>query len=170
MRDFIEKQRINGYNGFKGAIIRGSIPVKQEVINDIIQETVLRNSGLIRHMQLTVQDQNRIDVNLTIQKWILSKSFNLELYIEREINFPSSPTINIWLPASQKVLGSIAEIVTNLVGFFPASVKVTGRLIEINLKVLLQQQKMGELVQFIKFAEIEGQRGKILLNFRLEVD
>ncbi len=170
MRKFIEQQRINGYASFKGAFIRGSIPIKQEVINEVIRETVLRSSDLIRQMQLTVKDQNRIDVNLIIQKWILSKSFNFELYIEREISFPSSPTIKIWLPTSHGFLGSIAEILTTIFGFLPASVRVIGRLVEVDLKVILQEQNMGELVQLIKFAEIEGQRGIILVNFRLEVD
>lgn len=170
MQNLIEKQRINGYSDLKGAIIKGSIPVTQEFINDVIRETILNNNELVRQLQVIVKEQNRIDVNLTIQKWILSRSFNLELHIERKINFPNSPKVKVWLPTSHEFLVSVVETLTNILGFLPESIKVTGRLIEVDLKVILQKQKMGELVQFIKFAEIEGQRGKMLFNFWLEID
>lgn len=47
MRDLVEKHLANGLDEFKGLHISGSIPVRQEIINEFLAELV--QSGLVNH-------------------------------------------------------------------------------------------------------------------------
>jgi hypothetical protein len=170
LQHFIETQRANGYDGFKGAVIYGAIPMRQEVVNEIIRETVLKENDLVKQMHLAINDQNQISVNLTLRRWILSKNFNLELYIDPKINFPNSPKIRIWLAPSHWFLGKIAQLLTSLFGPLAAGVQVRGQLIEVDLKAILRHPTLSEIVRLVRSAEIQGQRGLLLLKFQLEVE
>jgi hypothetical protein len=167
---FIETQRANGFAGFKGAVVYGTIPMRQEVINEILRETVLKRNDLVNQIQLTVKDQNQINVALTLQKWILTKNFEIEVYIDPTIDFPNSPKIRILLAQSHWLLGRITQLLTSLFGPLAAGVQVKGKLIEVDLKAMLRRTSLSEIVQFIKSAEIQGESGQLLLKFRLVVD
>ncbi len=173
MRDFIEhfiaEQRTNGFAAFRGAALEGSIPVRQEVINDLIQQTVLNNDGVIKEIRLTVHDQNRVDVALTVRTFGLSRQINLELRVEPEMHFPDAPKLKIWVAKAPWYLASVAKLAEWL-GFVPGVVRIADRLIEVDLKMLLWQQKLGDLTPLIKFAEIATQAGLIVIHFRLAVD
>jgi hypothetical protein len=170
LRHFIETQRANGYAGFKGAVIYGTIPMRQEVINEILRETVLKSNDLVKQIQLTVEDQNHINVNLTLRKWVLTKNFDIKVYIDPIIDFPNSPKIRIWLARSHWFLGRITQLLTSLFGPLAAGVQVRGKLIEVDLKAMLWRTSLSEVVRLIKSAEIRGERGQLLLKFRLVVE
>lgn len=170
MLKLLESQADAGYAGFTGAKMKGRIPLKQEVINEVLQETVSANNDLIKEIHLTLKEQNQVGVSLTVQKWFLSKSFNLELYLEKQVGFPDSPKIKIWLSSSPRVLINTAEFVAGIFGFLPEGLTITGRLIEVDLSLLLKEQKAAEFFRFIKLVEIEGQTGKMILHFYVEIN
>ena len=170
MRHFIEAQRANGYAGFKGTVIYGTIPMRQEVINEILRATVLKGNDLVSQIQLTVKDENQIKVNLTLQKWILTKNLDIEATIDPTIDFPNSPKVRIWLAQSHWFLGRITQLLTSLFGPPAAGVQVKGKLIEVDLKAMMWQTSLSEVVRLIKSAEIRGERGQLQLKFRLVVE
>jgi len=170
LRNFIGAQRANGYAGFKGTVIYGTIPMRQEVINEILRETVLKGNDLVKQIQLTVKDQNQINVNLTLQKWVLTKNLDIEATIDPTIDFPNSPKVRIWLAQSHWFLGRITQLLTNVFGPPAAGVQVKGKLIEVDLKAMLWQTSLSGMIQLIKSAEILGERGQLLLKFRLVVE
>jgi len=169
IEDFISAQRAAGFADFAGTTVAGTIPLSQELLNDALQDILLHGSDSIKSVRLTVHDQNRIAISLTVQKWIVTKHLDLEMYLEPEINFPDAPRVRLWLAKSSGLAGGLVQL-ASFFGLLPEVVKIAGQLIEIDLQMVLWRQKLHDLAHFIKSTRIQGQSGQLLLHFRIEID
>lgn len=170
IQDFIARQRANGFSGFAGTDVVVRLPLPEELLNELLAEAVVQKSEAVQQARLSIQDNNWINLNLTVKKWLLTKNIKLELEVERTVNFAESPKIKIWLSPSQGVLGGLLDLLTNLLGLLPAGIRITGRLIEIDVRVLLELKGFGEFIRYIKVGEIETQSGVINLTVHLAVE
>lgn len=169
LQEFITRQRAANFAGFSGTAIDILLPVPEGLLNKIIQEKIGPSPGALQQMHLTCKAQNVLNLNFTIRKWLFTKHFNLDLAVERSLHFPDAPKLQAWLPPNT-VLENLLELIVKARGAPLPYTTITGRLIEVDLAALIQAQGLGEVAQYIKFAEIEIVPGALLLRCKLGVD
>ncbi len=169
VRQLIEQQRATRYADFVGAAVRGRIPIPEAVINDLLSVALIDNS-VIHDLHVILHGDQVIEVSMTVHKWIFHKRIVLDLVVEPLVVFAHSPTIRLWLPQSHHVLRSAAHLLTTVGGWLPRGVRVSGRLLEIDLGEILYDQNLPELVEWLQFMAIEGHRGMLLVFVEFAID
>lgn len=155
---------------FTGAHVTATVPVPEDLVNAFAREMVLTEDGLVRTMNVWIKAENVVSVAVTVRKWGISKAFSFDLTVEKVIAFPESPKLKMWLPSSQALLGSITEVLAQVFEFLPPGVAVTGRLIELDLKTLLPDEKTRLMLRYISSGELTTEAGKLIFDCQLQVD
>jgi hypothetical protein len=169
LKHFIQRQRAEAYASFAGATLQGSIPFTEHVINNLLQASNVGRSTTIRQLHVNLCEQNHIVVTGTLHKWFLAKRFEVELWVEPEIDWLRAPRLRIWLPRSS-LFGSVGHLLTTFGLWLPRSIYITGRLIEVDLAEVLFEYDLPELVYWTKFVQLVVVRGGLILSFVAHID
>lgn len=170
VRQFIERQREQAYGGFVGATAHAHIPIRQAVVDDVMQALLAQCSPIIQHVQVTIVDHNRLEVLLVLSKWHMSREFVIDLEIEPFIDVARAPVIRLWLPRRQRLLGTLAQLFTGLGGQLPPGIYFTSELIEVDFGLILYQHNLIELLRWLKFIKLYGQPGLLVVEAHLAID
>ncbi len=170
VRQFIERQRELSYAGFVGSTVHIRIPIRQAVMNDVIQAFLAECSPAILHAQLTIVDHNRLEAVLVVHKWHLTRRFVIDLEIEPLIDVAKAPVLRLWLSRRQRLLGTLVQLFTGLGGQLPAGLYLTSELIEIDFGLWLYEHNLIELLRWLKVIELHGQPGLLMVEARLAIE
>lgn len=166
---FIQRQRAEAYTDFAGTTFQGSIPLSEGLINEALQASVVGSSTAIRQLQVYLCDQNLIVVTGVVHKWFLTKRFEVELWVEPEIDWRRAPRLRFWLPRSS-LFGSVGHLLTTFGFWLPRGVHVTGRLIEVDLAEILLLHNLPEPVYWMQFLRLVVVRGRLTVSFVAHID
>jgi hypothetical protein len=169
MFQFIQRQRSEAYADFAGTTLEGSIPLTEVVINELLQGSTVGSSTVIRQLQVYLCDQNLIVVTGVVHKWFLVKRFEVELWVEPEIDWRRAPRIRFWLPRSS-LFGSVGHLLTTFGFWLPQGVHITGRLIEVDLAEILLKHDLPEPVYWMQFLRLVVVRGRLTASFVAHID
>ena len=170
VRQFIERQREQAYAGFVGATVHARIPIRQAVVDDMMQALLARCSPSIQHLQVIIVDHNRLEVSLVLSKWHITRHFVIDLEIEPFIDIAHAPVLRLWLPRRQRLLGTLVQLFTGFGGHLPPGIYLTSNLIEVDLGQLLYQHNLIELLRWLRFIELYGQPGLLVVEAGLAID
>jgi len=158
-------QRIiaNNFSELKGTIVDASIPVSQDLINEIIKES-LRGNKTIQSAQVSVHGQNRVVANLKTSQipWPL----NLKLKLDRSVDFAShgSPKIRAWME-NNRFLGSLGSLFNAL----PEGVKLYGDQVVLDLGVFLRTPQQKRMLELVKSLDMQTEEGRVVLDVKIEI-
>lgn len=169
LKAFIARQRAAKFAGFSGAAIDILLPLPEGLLNEVVQEKMGSSPGTLQQMQVTCKAHNVLNLDFTVRKWLFTKHFNLDLTVEQSLHFPDAPKLQVWLP-SNTVLENLLELVVKMRGAALPHTQITGRLIEVDLAAIIQTKHLGQVAQYIQFAEIKIVPGALLLHGKLGVD
>lgn len=169
LRTVLREQRENGWAALQGAVITGTIPVPETLLNELLQNAVCP-AGPIKSLRLVIEQNNHCVLHVAADKWFLPKHIALGFDVERIIGFPQSPLLRLRLSPSDGVLGGLLDFVLNVVAPLPDTVRVTGKLIEFDLGALLRKNGWGDVIPLIRLLRLRTQTGRIELDFGLAVD
>lgn len=170
VRQFIERQRELAYAGFVGTTVHARIPIKQAVVDDVMQAFLAQCNPIIQHLQVTIVDHNRLEVLLVLSKWHITRQFVIDLEIEPFIDVARAPLIRLWLPRRQRLLGTLGQLFTRFGGHLPQGIYLSSELIEVDLGLILFQHNLIELLRWLKFIELYGQPGVLVVEARLAIE
>jgi hypothetical protein len=170
LNQILERQRQNGYAGFRGASIKGRLPIREGLLNQLILEGQAKKAGKsFRINQLAIRDNNILALNVTVEKWLFSKTLTLELAIDPIIDFPRSPFLKIRPAQSLGLLGTVIEIAQTAINL-PGAITVSpGQNIAVNLKAVLESAGRADLIPLIQGLGVTTEPGILYLDFRLAV-
>ena len=170
LNQILEQQRKNGFAGFRGASVKGRLPIREGILNDLIGESQAKKSGKsFRINRLSIWDNNILALNVTVEKWMFSKTLTLELAIEPIIDFPRSPFLKISPARSLGLLGPVLDIALNAINLPGAITVSAGQNISVNLKALLEKAGQAEIVPLIQGLGVTTEPGVLYLGFNLGV-
>ena len=161
MDKIFQKIIANNFSDLKGLTADVSIPVRQQLINEII-ETALQGNKNIDSCQVSIGGQNRVSVNL--RAILLPWPLNLKLRLDKSVDFTDSP--KIWASLENNLL------LGTLVSFFkglPKGINISGNQVIVDIGSFLRPQERKYL-DLIKSAEINTEEGKVILDARVEVE
>lgn len=170
LNQLLERQQKSGYAGFRGASIKGRLPIREGILNDLILEGQAKKSGKsFRINRLSIWDNNILALNVTVEKWMFSKTLTLELAIDPIIDFPRSSFLKISPARSLGLLGPVLDIALTAINL-PGAITVSpGQNIAVNLKALLESGGRADLVPLIQGLGVTTEPGVLYLDFRLAV-
>jgi hypothetical protein len=153
----------NNFSDLKGMVGDASIPMPQNLINEMIAATLVGSS--IVFCQASIHPGNRVDVNVktTLLPWAL----NVRLRLDKSVDFASfsSPKMRAWLE-NNRLLGSLGSFFSML----PEGIKLYGNQLVFDLGVFLQTPEQRRLLELVKSIDIRTEEEKLILDVKIEVD
>lgn len=151
----------NKFTELKGLTVDASIPVQQQLINEII-ESFLQGNKNIDSCKVSIHEQNRVSVNLraTLLPWPL----NLKLRLDKSVDLRNSPKIRASLE-NNLLLGTLGSFFKGL----PRGISISDNQIVIDIGAFLRPQEQ-KYFALIRSAEIRTEEGEVTLDVKIEVD
>ncbi|MDQ3005930.1 MAG: hypothetical protein M3R47_11210 [Chloroflexota bacterium] len=157
-------QRIvaNNFSDFAGLAVDASIPVPEQMINEII-EAALQGNQNIEYCRISIGEQNRISVNVKTPRW--PWPINLKVWVFKSVDLAPSPKIRVLLE-NNVILGKLGVFFKAL----PEGVKLYGGQIVIDVGYFLQTEQQRKLLAMLKSMEIRTEMGKLILDVQIRID
>jgi len=157
-------QRIidNNLSDLKGLQVDASIPLSQQLINEII-EAALHGSKNIEYCRVSIGVQNRVAVKLktTVLPWPL----DLKLKLFKSVDLARSPRVRASLE-NNFLLGKLGSFFKA----FPEGIKLYGHQVVVDIGSFLRTPEQKKILDLIKSAEIDTEAGKLILYVKIRVD
>jgi hypothetical protein len=157
-RELIE----SNFSDLRGLTVDASIPVPQQLVNEIILAAIQDHSK-IRDFEVLIHRQNRVSINLKTSLW--PWPVELKLRLDNQVEFSGSPKITAWLET--KVL--LARI-GSLLNVLPAGVRLREDQIILDVKSFLSTAQQQRILELIRSVEIKTEEGKVIFDVKIAVD
>jgi len=157
-------QRIidNNFSDLKGLAVDASIPVPQQLINEII-DAALQENKHIEYCQVSIGGQNRVSVKLKTTLWPWPLDLKLRLF--KSVDLARSPRIRASLE-NNLLLGKLGSFFKAL----PKGINLYGNQVVVDIESFLSTSEHIKILELIKSAEINTEEGKVILDVRIRVD
>lgn len=163
MEKVFQRIIVNHFSELKGTTVDASIPVSQDLINEIIEES-LRGNKSIQSAQVSVHGQNRVAANLKTS--LIPWPLDLKLKLDRSVDFASygSPKIRAWME-NNRFLGSLGSLFNAL----PEGVKLYGDQVVLDLGVFLRAPEQKRMLELVRSVDIQTEEGKMIFDVKIEI-
>jgi hypothetical protein len=152
----------DGFSDLEGLTVDASIPVPQNMINEII-DAALQGNKNIEYCRVSIGGQNRVALKLktTMLPWPL----DLKLRLFKSVDLARSPRIRASLE-NNLLLGKLGSFFKAL----PDGVKLYGNQVVLDIGYFLHTPEQRRILDLIKSAEINTAEGKVILDVKIRVD
>jgi hypothetical protein len=152
----------DGFSDLEGLTVDASIPVPQNMINEII-DAALQGNKNIEYCRVSIGGQNRVALKLktTMLPWPL----DLKLRLFKSVDLARSPRIRASLE-NNLLLGKLGSFFKAL----PDGVKLYGNQVVLDIGSFLRTPEQKRIFDMIKSAEINTAEGKAILDVKIRVD
>lgn len=165
----IQKQRTERFAGLRGADIRGSLPVREALLEPLLQQGVRDSNGNIQRLAVHIHEANTLVVEATVYLLFFRKDVRLQLRIDPVVDFAVSPVMTMHIVEAQGIPGFVLEFLLNLLPF-PESIEILPKRITINLKTALTRRKLDEFVPLLRRLSLSTRPGCAMIEFHVGVD
>ncbi len=162
VNEILQKIINNGFADLDGLAVDASIPVPQQMINEII-EAVLQGNQNIEYCRVSIGEENRISVKVKTTRW--PWPINLKVWIFRSVDPAPSPKIRVLLE-NNVLLGKLGSFFKVL----PEGVKLYGEQIVIDVGSFLQTEQQRKFLDLVKSMEIRTEKGKLIFDVQIRID
>jgi hypothetical protein len=161
---FLERLKSKDYSDLRGLHLNGTVPIKQQIINEILKEKVIDGDNPVTDIALDIKESNEVHVNLTAEMFFITKSFNVILIPEKTEYAPDSPQVICRIrDTSYKVIGKFFYLIKNL----PEWLEIKNDRIAVDLKKLLMGTDYSEIADVLKSARIRQESTRFLIDFQV---
>ena len=162
MTEIFQKIVANNFSDLAGLAIDASIPVPQQMINEII-EAALQGNQNIEYCRLSIGEQNRISVNVKTTRWLWP--INFKVWVFQSVDITPAPKIRVLLE-NNALLGKLGAFFNAL----PEGVKLYGEQIVIDVGSFLQTEQQKKFLAMVKSMAIRTEKGKLIFDVQIRVD
>ena len=162
MDEIFQKIIENNFSDLKGLAVDASIPVPQQLINEIIEAALQENKN-IEYCRVSIGEQNRISVKLKTTSWPWPLDLKLKLF--RSVDLARSPRIRGSLE-NNLLLGILGSFFRAL----PKGINLYGNQVVLDIGSFLSSPEQKKIIGLVKSAEINTEEGKVILHAKLRVD
>ena len=160
--EIFQKIVANNFSDLAGLAIDASIPIPQQMINEII-EAALQGNQNIEYCRLSIGEQNRISVNVKTTRWLWP--INFKVWVFQSVDITPAPKIRVLLE-NNILLGKLGAFFNAL----PEGVKLYGEQIVIDIGSFLQTEQQRKFLEWVKSLEIRTENGKLIFNVQIRID
>jgi hypothetical protein len=154
-----------GLSDVAGAEASVTLPISRRLLNEALAAT-LPSSAAVRELDVTPLDGDRFLVSGRIGSSPLLPPFQLNVAIDRQAEFPSSPVLVLRLESMG--LRLLAGLVLRRIPM-PAWIRIEFDRIHVDLRALADQHGVGEYFRYIDQLQVKTLSGTLLLSLRARV-
>lgn len=165
-QDLLAQQHASGFVDLAGARAELRIPLREEVVNDLLARVVGARWPQVSSCTLTIREQNAVAVRLRFAALALAPSVTLHLAVDPRLHFLPQPTVRIAL-ARRGLSGWLAAARPLVRGALPPAVVWASDGFEVDVGALLTGQGLAWLVPFIVSGEFTTELGLIWVSLSL---
>ena len=152
----------NDLDDLDGLAVDASIPVQEQMINEII-EAALQGNQNIEYCRVSIGEQNRISINVKTTRW--PWPIDLKVWVFKEVDLAPSPKIRVLLE-NNVILGKLGSFFKAL----PEGIKLYGEQIVIDVRSFLKTEQQKKFLAMLKSVEIQTEKGKLFFDVQIRID
>lgn len=169
LREFIARQRKTNFADFKGAAVNGTVPLRQELVNELAQQAV-RGSDKLKAVQIGFRDNNIIHIKATVKVLFATPTVEIAAQVENMQTSQGVPVLRFQLvPLGGGLLETFLPMILNMVPF-PESITVSGRQVDINIHTILTRRGLGEFASLVQRFQVRVRQGIAEIDFGVKVN
>lgn len=149
----------NNFVELDGLIAHASIPVSEQLANEIIAMTLQENPQL-EYCRVKIHTENRITCDVKSPRW--PWPFKAKLRLFSEVDLAGSPTIRAFLE-NYVLLGQLGSLFNVL----PQEIRIYKDQVAVDLGALLKLQDQKSLLELVDAIAISTEDGKIFIYIRI---
>lgn len=157
------RQQAAGFEDLRGAEASATVPISERLLNEIIQEALPR-SAPVRDLYVRPQAGDRFSVRARLGSPTLLPAMTLSVLIDRQPDFPSSPTLVLKLEMGG--LLSLAGPALRFLDALPPGIRVERDRLFVDLAALLEQRQLGSYLRYIDHLRVNTTDGAVVLTVR----
>jgi hypothetical protein len=163
----IERWRASGFRDFAGARFDFRVPLREPLLNAVLERYVLPRVPALRSITLRVGEQNRLDVTVETAKVRWLPPISIPFDIEPDLRLTPDVTSRLHIVGSGVVatLSPLLRFIT-----LPPGVRLVDSVVEIDITRLLQPADAATLVAWLRNGRITTTGGTLWLDLRLALD
>jgi hypothetical protein len=165
---FLARQANTGAADLAGADARVRIPLREDVINEVLREMVVEGNASLRELRVTVAAANRLDVHVASPKIPLAGRVMLPCILEPALVVSPSPAIRVGI-VREGLAGFMAPLLPMAGRFLPPGVTLNAGVVTIDLGPQLAARNLSWLIPFIKEGSFETESRLLWLTLHLHV-
>ena len=148
------------FRDLSGARISASVPVSEQLLNEIVRATMPGNLP-VREVVVHPEPMNRFSVRI-VPKAAFLPPLTVKLQIEKQPEFPASPELVLRMATMGGLLG-LAGAAFPIAGMLPPGVRLDGERIVVDLRAMAQREGVLDLLALVRELEITTEEGRVLI-------
>ena len=153
---------------FEGAQIEGTIPIRQNLLNDALQEGVAKSRGRVKDIELRIGSNNLLEIGLRIAVGPFAKWFRPQMILTPQILTGRGPVLVLTV-ASNEYLGLMWIAQVFATEFFPRGVTIDGRQISLDLASIPQMAPVRPVLRYLRNLTARTVPGILFIDFDVKV-
>jgi hypothetical protein len=161
----LEKLRASRFAEIKGARASFSIPVSEQLLNELIT-AAMPSTAPLRDLHVRPQADNRLVVRARAARLDFLPPMNISLQIEQQPQLPDTPLVVriLSLPGLLSVAGSLMSP-----NSLPPGIRLDRERVLVDVRQLLESKGFGEIVPLIERLQVSSEEGRLLLDVDIRV-
>jgi hypothetical protein len=161
--DLLQRQQRDGFPDLLGTELTATIPIADRLINELIAGA-LPSGGKVREIVLQSDEDQRLTVKIRLSAAFLPP-IPVALLIEEQPSLPGRPVVVLRL-AQASGFGVLAGSAVSSFAKLPPGITVNGDRIQIDLRQLLLERNMADVLDYLTDLRIATKPGAIVLDVR----
>jgi hypothetical protein len=162
--DLLQQQHARGFPDFAGARVTVSIPVSDRLVTAFASEN-MPASGPVREIDVRAHEANHLSVRVRLWRPALMPPVSVNLAIVQQPMLPETPVVGLRLSAPGALL-ALAGSAARVFNVLPPGVQMDGNRINVNLRAMLEQRGLGQVLDYLESLEITTEEGRIIFSAR----
>ena len=150
----------NNFSELPGLTVNASIPVPEELVNELLAASLRGNKNL-ESCVVSIVSQNRVSVNLKTPLW--PWPINMKLKLFHAVDLSGSPKVRAFLE-NNRLLGKLGALFNAL----PKWIVLYEDQVSVDVGAFLETKEQKQVLELIKAVEIRTEPGKIIFDVSLQ--
>jgi hypothetical protein len=166
LNDFLTRLADADYVALTGGDLRLRLPLREEVINDLLATTVVAAQPKIDALDVRIQEGNQLRLNIASPAIPIISRLTVEFVVDRAIELSPSPTLRLFL-VERGPTRWLSFALPFFASQLPPSVTRDGTTLIIDIRALLVEHGWDAIIPFTRSATFESERGVLWIDLHL---
>ena len=161
--ELLRRQRASGFSDVAGATASATIPISDRLVTTLVNEGIPPTAP-VRELDLRAHDGNRFTVRVRLSRPAFMPPISVNLLIEQQPQLPENPLLILRLASGG--LMSLAGSAIRFLNVLPPGISMDGDRIIVNLRMLLNERGVGEVLGCVEYLEVLAEEGRFVIDVR----
>lgn len=163
MHPILEEQRAAGFPAFAGADIKGLIPLRESLLNELVSSRK-RKGGAFEIQSIRIRPRNRIEIDGILKISIFTKALTVGIQLAPEAKVAAGQRLTLQI---EGILGALAPLAQSAVAKFKPALTLEGNQAQIDIAAALAMKGHGNLAPMVRRIGLTTEPGILYIDFHI---